>query len=65
MSEVIGDVLDVPARQVSVISGPNLAREIAQRQYGATVVACTDESAAQQLQKACHTRYFRPYTNPT
>jgi glycerol-3-phosphate dehydrogenase (NAD(P)+) len=63
MSEVIRDVLDVPAGQVSVISGPNLAREIAQRQYGATVVACTDESAAQQLQKACHTRYFRPYTN--
>ena len=63
MSEVIGDVLDVPAGQVSVVSGPNLAREIAQRQYGATVVACTDESAAQRLQKACHTRYFRPYTN--
>ncbi|HEY0718833.1 MAG TPA: NAD(P)H-dependent glycerol-3-phosphate dehydrogenase [Streptosporangiaceae bacterium] len=63
MSEVIQDVLDVPARRISVISGPNLAREIAQRQYGATVVACPDEDAAQRLQKACHTRYFRPYTN--
>ncbi len=63
MSEVIRDVLEVPADRVSVVSGPNLAREIAQRQYGATVVACTDEGAAQQLQKACHTRYFRPYTN--
>ncbi|HWG15215.1 MAG TPA: NAD(P)H-dependent glycerol-3-phosphate dehydrogenase [Streptosporangiaceae bacterium] len=63
MSEVIRDVLDVPAMRVSVVSGPNLAREIAQRQYGATVVACTDEGAAQRLQKACHTRYFRPYTN--
>jgi glycerol-3-phosphate dehydrogenase (NAD(P)+) len=63
MSEVIRDVLDVPSDRVSVVSGPNLAREIAQRQYGASVVACTDEGAAQQLQKACHTRYFRPYTN--
>jgi glycerol-3-phosphate dehydrogenase (NAD(P)+) len=63
MSEVIQDVLDVPPDRVSVISGPNLAREIAQRQYGATVVACPDEGAAQRLQKACHTRYFRPYTN--
>jgi glycerol-3-phosphate dehydrogenase (NAD(P)+) len=63
MSEVIRDVLDVPAMRISVVSGPNLAREIAQRQYGATVVACTDEGAAQRLQKACHTRYFRPYTN--
>jgi glycerol-3-phosphate dehydrogenase (NAD(P)+) len=49
--------------RISVVSGPNLAREIAQRQYGATVVACADEGAAQRLQKACHTRYFRPYTN--
>jgi glycerol-3-phosphate dehydrogenase (NAD(P)+) len=63
MSEVIHDVLDVPPDRISVVSGPNLAREIAQRQYGATVVACTDEGAAQRLQKACHTRYFRPYTN--
>jgi glycerol-3-phosphate dehydrogenase (NAD(P)+) len=63
MSEVIGDVLDAPATRISVISGPNLAREIAQRQYAATVVACSDVAAAQELQKACHTRYFRPYTN--
>jgi glycerol-3-phosphate dehydrogenase (NAD(P)+) len=63
MSEVIQDVLDVPPDRIGVVSGPNLAREIAQRQYGATVVACTDEGAAQRLQKACHTRYFRPYTN--
>ena len=64
MSEVIGQVADVPARQIAVVSGPNLAREIAQRQYAATVVACPDEQAAQQLQTACHTSYFRPYTNP-
>ncbi|MBV9792950.1 MAG: NAD(P)-dependent glycerol-3-phosphate dehydrogenase [Actinobacteria bacterium] len=63
MSEVIQDVLDAPPDRISVISGPNLAREIGQRQYGATVVACTDEGTAQLLQKACHTRYFRPYTN--
>ncbi len=27
-------------------------------------MACTDEGTAGQLQKACHTGYFRPYTNP-
>src|SRR3989440_312681 len=43
---------------------PNLAREIAQRQYAATVVACPDEQTTRQLQAACHTSYFRPYTNP-
>ena len=64
MSEVITEVLDVPPARIGAVSGPNLAREIAQRQYSATVVACTDETAAEQLQQACHTGYFRPYTNP-
>ncbi len=64
MSEVIAQVAGLPARQIAVISGPNLSREIAERQYAATVVACTDEPAAEQLQRACHTGYFRPYTNP-
>ena len=63
MSEVITEVLDVPATRIGVVSGPNLAREIAERQYAATVVACTDERAAVRLQQACHTPYFRPYTN--
>jgi glycerol-3-phosphate dehydrogenase (NAD(P)+) len=64
MSQVIGQVAGVPAERVAVIAGPNLAREIAQRQHSATVVACADEQAAERLQQACHTSYFRPYTNP-
>jgi glycerol-3-phosphate dehydrogenase (NAD(P)+) len=64
MSEVIRQVAGVPDEQIGVIAGPNLAREIAQRQHSATVVACADELAAKQLQRACHTSYFRPYTNP-
>jgi glycerol-3-phosphate dehydrogenase (NAD(P)+) len=63
MSQVIAAVASVPASQIAVISGPNLAREIAARQPAATVVACADEPAAERLQKACHTGYFRPYTN--
>lgn len=63
MSEVIMEVLDVPASRVAVVSGPNLAPEIAERQVAATVVASTDETAARHLQQACHTPYFRPYWN--
>ncbi len=63
MSEVICEVADVPAAQVAVVSGPNLAREIAAGQPAATVVACTDGAAAARLQAACLTGYFRPYTN--
>jgi glycerol-3-phosphate dehydrogenase (NAD(P)+) len=61
MSEVIVEVLGVPSSRVAVVSGPNLAPEIAERQFAASVVACSDERGAVLLQKACHTRYFRPY----
>jgi glycerol-3-phosphate dehydrogenase (NAD(P)+) len=63
MSEVICEVADVPTGRVAVVSGPNLAKEIATRQPAASVVACTDESVAEELQQACMTKYFRPYTN--
>ncbi|MGW0365454.1 NAD(P)H-dependent glycerol-3-phosphate dehydrogenase [Streptomyces sp. NPDC002990] len=63
MSEVIEEVAKVPAERVAVVTGPNLAREIAARQPAASVVACVDEAVAQRLQAACHTPYFRPYTN--
>jgi len=63
MSEVIGEVGDIETDRIAVVSGPNLAKEIAERQPAATVVACSDGAAAERLQTACLTRYFRPYTN--
>ncbi|WP_405753928.1 NAD(P)-dependent glycerol-3-phosphate dehydrogenase [Streptomyces sp. NBC_01411] len=63
MSEVIEEVGKVPAERVAVLTGPNLAKEIAGRMPAAAVVACRDEAVAQRLQAACHTAYFRPYTN--
>ncbi|KQS57873.1 glycerol-3-phosphate dehydrogenase [Geodermatophilus sp. Leaf369] len=64
MSEVVCDVTGAGPDRVAVLSGPNLAREIADQQPAATVIACTDTARAAALQAACHTRYFRPYTNP-
>ena len=64
MSEVIREVTGAGADRVAALSGPNLAREIAEEQPAATVIACTDTARATALQAACHTRYFRPYTNP-
>ncbi|MDT9593913.1 NAD(P)H-dependent glycerol-3-phosphate dehydrogenase [Nocardioides zeae] len=63
MSQVIAESLDVPSRQVAVISGPNLAKEIARREPAASVVACEDEETARRLQRLCHTPAFRPYTS--
>ncbi|MFH9249854.1 NAD(P)H-dependent glycerol-3-phosphate dehydrogenase [Streptomyces lydicus] len=63
MSEVIEEVAKAPAERVAVLTGPNLAKEIATRQPAAAVIACTDEAVARRFQTACHTSYFRPYTN--
>lgn len=64
MSEVVCEVADVPTDRVAIVTGPNLAKEIALGQPAATVVACTDEEVSTRLQTACMTGYFRPYTNP-
>ena len=63
MSQVIGEVVGAPDHRIAVLSGPNLAREIASGQPSATVIACTDHERAKDVQKACATGYFRPYTN--
>src|SRR5437763_7124600 len=63
MIGVICEVMGVPTERVAVVSGPNLAREIAVRQPAATVVACTDLEVAGRLQRVCNAGYFRPYTN--
>lgn len=63
MTEVIAEVLGTPESQRVAISGPNLAREVAERQPAATTVACADEQTAVRVQRACHTPRFRPYTN--
>lgn len=63
MSQVISEVTGAEPSRVAVLSGPNLAREIAAEQPAATVVACSDADRAVAVQQACATGYFRPYTN--
>ncbi|NEW42479.1 NAD(P)-dependent glycerol-3-phosphate dehydrogenase [Nocardia cyriacigeorgica] len=63
MSQVISEVTGAESSRVAVLSGPNLAKEIAAGQPAATVVACTDADRAVAVQQACATGYFRPYTN--
>jgi len=63
MSEVIAEVGHVEPGRIVVVSGPNLAKEIAAKQPAASVVACVDESMAERVALACAAQYFRPYTN--
>jgi glycerol-3-phosphate dehydrogenase (NAD(P)+) len=63
MSEVVADAGGVDPGRIAVVSGPNLAGEIAAEQPTATVVACSDHDRAVAVQHACSTGYFKPYTN--
>lgn len=62
MSQVITELTGAGPDRVAVLSGPNLAREIAYGQPTAAVVACADEQRALQLQAAFAAPYFRTYT---
>ena len=64
MSEVLREVWNLTEDRTLVVSGPNLAREIAAKQPTATVVAGTNTAAADALAAATASSYFRPYTNP-
>ncbi len=63
MSQVVVQVTGADPSRVAVVTGPNLASEIADEQPAATVVACSDSGRAVTLQRALATGYFRPYTN--
>ncbi|CAA9269403.1 MAG: Glycerol-3-phosphate dehydrogenase [NAD(P)+] [uncultured Arthrobacter sp.] len=62
MSEVIAAELSLPADRVAVVSGPNLAMEIARQEPTASVVACSNHDVAAWIAAACTASYFRPYT---
>jgi glycerol-3-phosphate dehydrogenase (NAD(P)+) len=63
MSEVIADVTGAGPERIGVVSGPNLAKEIASREPAASVVACTDEENVKRLRALCHSATFRPYSS--
>lgn len=64
MSQVIAEVTGAGPERIAVVSGPNLAKEIARREPAASVVACADEDVARQVQRRIHSPAFRPYTSP-
>ena len=63
MSEVIAEAGGVAHERIVVVSGPNLAKEIALKQPAASVVACIDEAVAGRVAEASNPAYFRPYTS--
>lgn len=60
MSEILAETF--PGHAVAVLSGPNLAIEVARELPTATVIACTDRDRATDLQDHLGTSRFRIYT---
>ena len=61
IAERLGDRIAAPP---AVLSGPNLAPEVAARIATASVVACPDAAFAGRAQAVLSTPRFRVYTNP-
>ncbi|MEM6877699.1 MAG: NAD(P)H-dependent glycerol-3-phosphate dehydrogenase [Bacteroidota bacterium] len=61
MTEVREDEME--GHPAGVLTGPNLAKEIAIGQAAASVIAMVDDTLAKRLQKVFKTGLFRVYTN--
>ncbi len=61
MSEVLADAC--PQARIGVLSGPNIAEEIAQGHFTGTVIASPDSSLCEEVQAHVHSRSFRVYSN--
>lgn len=61
MSEILEE--ELPQVRVGVISGPNLAKEIAKKAITATVIASDDSELCKTVQRLLGSRYFRVYAN--
>ncbi|MGV6474378.1 NAD(P)H-dependent glycerol-3-phosphate dehydrogenase [Azotobacter vinelandii] len=61
MSQIIEEI--APRARIGVLSGPNLAREIAEHALTASVIASEDEALCQAVQAVLHGRTFRVYAS--
>ena len=63
MSQVIEEVTSAAPSQIAVVSGPNLALEIAREQPTAAVASSVDRGTARAVAKASTTQYFKTFVN--
>ena len=63
MSEVIAEAGQVDTERIAVVSGPNLALEIAREEPTAAVVASSSDTTAMQVARAARNSYFTSFVN--
>ena len=61
MSQILKQ--EAPAARVGVLSGPNLAVEIAKKDLTGTVIASEDEAVREIVKSVLKSKYFRVYAN--
>ena len=61
MSEILAALF--PDNSIGVLSGPNLAKEIAKKQLTATVIASADKRVGDHVQRVLANEYFRVYSS--
>ena len=61
MSQILEEI--APDARIGVLSGPNLAKEVADHALTATVIASEDEELCLCVQQALHGRTFRVYAS--
>jgi glycerol-3-phosphate dehydrogenase (NAD(P)+) len=63
MSQVIREVSGIDESRIAVVSGPNLALEIAKEEPTASAVSSTSLETAVKIAATCHNDYFTTLTN--
>jgi glycerol-3-phosphate dehydrogenase (NAD(P)+) len=63
MSQVIREVTGIDESRIAVVSGPNLALEIAKEEPTASAVSSTSLETAVKIAATCHNDYFTTLTN--
>ena len=63
MSEILKDDFGMPENNIFILSGPNLSKEISDKELTGTVIAGSDKDFINQLSKSISNNYFIPFSS--
>ena len=63
MSEILKDDFGMPENNIFILSGPNLSKEISDKELTGTVIAGSDIDFINQLSKSMSNNYFIPFSS--
>ena len=59
MDQVVCEALDIPEERFACLSGPNLSKEVSERQPTGAIVASANLETAKRVAGVCRTAYFK------